>query len=70
MQLTCGFACWGMSFNSKSLHSYRNTRPPIAIHQRFCRAPDVDPVGGEDSFLKNLTYLLYRRSAEGRDRDL
>jgi len=70
MQLTCGFACWGMSFNSKSLHSYRNTRPAIVIHQRFCRAPDADPVGGEDSFLKNLTDLSYHPDPKAMEHGL
>ena len=62
-------ARWRQGLLSKTLYLYHNTRSLKRYELRSC-APDVDPVGGEDSFLKNLTYLLYRRSAEGGDRDL
>lgn len=55
---------------SKAPQLNHNSAWVTVIHQRFCRAPDVDPVGGEDSFLKNLTDLSYYPDSEAMERDL
>ena len=55
---------------SKAPQLNHNSSWVTVIHQRFCRAPDVDPVGGEDSFLKNLTDLSYYPDPKAMEHDL
>ena len=55
---------------SKAPQLNHNSAWVTVIRQRFYRVSDADPVGGEDSFLKNLTDLSYYPDSEAMEHDL